>query len=108
MHLEKRLLDGSSVRILRTTPQKKISDLVKERSRLAEHRLIRKSRGSIYDHLKLIDQQFLKELPRGTVQTHLLSLRPAAKLLCHETFANRKIDPRAWYDLLKSIKNKDL
>lgn len=106
--LEKKLLDGSSVRILRTRPQKRILDLVKDRSQLAEHRLIRKSYGNFYEHLKKIDQQILEELPKGAVQQFLLCSSPSAKLSHYKTFANRKIDPRAWYELLKHIKNKDL
>jgi hypothetical protein len=50
----------------------------------------------------------LEELPKGAVQQFLLCSPPSAKLLYYQTFMNRNVDPRAWRELLKKIKNEGI
>jgi hypothetical protein len=66
-----------------------------------------KSHGNVYERLKAIDGEYA-QIENKAVRNYLLSLSTSAKLLYYQTFMNRKIDPRAWYELLKHIKNKDL
>jgi len=107
-NLEERLLDGSSLRKHNTRPPVKgPTKIVGERSRLADHVLAWKSHGNVYERLKAIDGEYA-QIENKAVRNYLLSLSISAKLSHYKTFANRKIDPRAWYELLKHIKNKDL